>query len=77
MQFVKIIETFERSDRPHKRRRLVVLRRNDGFFSFAEEYHFRSEYEGKVVAEGWARLPPEGVFETIEIAAAEARLRCR
>jgi hypothetical protein len=73
MQFVKIIETFERSDALHNRRRLVVLQRKDGFFSFAEEYYYRSEYEGEVVAKGWARLPPEGIFETTEIAAAEAR----
>ena len=78
MQLVKIIETFERSDALHKRRRLVVLLRDDGFFSFAEEYYFRSEYEGEAVAEGWARLSPDGIFETVEIAAAEARSRrCR
>ena len=78
MQLVKIIETFECSDALHKRRRLVVLQRNDGFFSFAEEYYFQSEYEGEVIAEGWARLPPEGIFETIDIAVTEARSRrCR
>jgi hypothetical protein len=53
----------------------MVLQRNDGLFSFAEEYYFRTEHEGAVIAEGWARLAPEGIFETIEIAAAEARAR--
>jgi hypothetical protein len=72
MQVVQIIATFERSNAPHKRRRLVVLQRKDGYFSFAEEYYYQSEYVGEVVAEGWARLPPEGIFETIEIATAEA-----
>ena len=55
---MKIIETFERTDALHKRRRLVVLQRNDGFFSIAEEYYFRSEYDGEVVAEGWHDCPP-------------------
>jgi hypothetical protein len=72
VSWLKIIATFEDSNAPHKRRRLVVLQRKDGYFSLGEEYHYRSEYEGKVVAEGWARLPPEGLFETIEIATAEA-----
>lgn len=72
MQIVKIIVTFERGNAPHNPRRLVVIQRNDGYFSFAEEYYYRSEYEGEVVAEGWAQLPPEGIFEIIEIAVREA-----
>jgi|GEM_PF-2323121 len=68
MQVVKIIATFERGNAPHNPRRLVVLQRKDGYFSFAEEYYYRSEYEGEIVTEGWARLPSEGIFETIEIA---------
>jgi hypothetical protein len=72
---VKIVKMFERKGWPHELRRLVVLERNDGHFSFAEEYYYRTEYDGKIVAEGWARLPPEGIFETVEIAAAEARSR--
>jgi hypothetical protein len=75
MLVVKVLETFERNDAPHKLRRLVVLQRDDGLFSFAEEYHYRIECDGKVIAEGWARLPPERIFETVEIAATEARLR--
>jgi hypothetical protein len=72
MPIVKIVASFERCHAPHKIRRLVVLQREDGYFSFAEEYYYRSEYEGQVAAEGWARLPPEGIYETMEIATTEA-----
>lgn len=50
MQLAKTIETFERNDALHKLRRVVVLQRDDGFFSFAEEYYFTSEHEGEVIA---------------------------
>ena len=73
MKLVKIVENFERNDAPHKLRRVVVLQRDDGVFSIAEEYYSRSEYEGEIIAEGWVRLPPEGYYATIEIAATEAR----
>jgi hypothetical protein len=56
MLVVKAVEMFERKGAPHELRRLVVLQRDDGHFAFAEEYHYRTEYDGKVIAEGWARL---------------------
>jgi len=75
MTLVKIIATFERSEAPFKQRRLVVLQRSNGYFTFAEEYYYQTEYEGKVVAKGgWAHLPLAGIFETVDAAEAEARL---
>jgi len=51
-----------------KERRIAILQREDGYFTFAEEYYYKSEYEGEIIAEGWARLPNEGIFEAIELA---------
>lgn len=49
----------------------MVLQRKDGYFSLGEECHYRSEYEGEVVADGWHDFHP-GHLRTIEIATAEA-----
>lgn len=51
-----------------KERRIAILQRDDGYFTFAEQYYYKSEYEGEIIAEGWAQLPNEGIFETIELA---------
>jgi hypothetical protein len=73
MKIVKELETVEVADAIFPRRRIVLLQRDDGHFSFAEEYHYVSEYEGQIIAEGWRQLPPNGVYETAEIAEAEGR----
>lgn len=51
-----------------QQRRVAILQRDDGHFTFAEEYSYRSEYEGEIIAEGWQRLPPDGIFESAELA---------
>jgi hypothetical protein len=44
-------------------------------YTFAEQYYSFSEWEGKVVAEGWSkRLNPCGIYSSVGIAEAEARL---
>jgi hypothetical protein len=58
-----------------QQRHVAILLRDDGHFSFAEEYFYTSIWEGEIKAQGWARLPPEGIFESAEIAEAEGRLR--
>ena len=76
MKLVKVteaIETVSRATGKPRQRRVVILQRDDGHFTFAEEYSYKSEYEGKIIAEGWARLPSEGVFATAEIAEAEGQ----
>lgn len=57
----------------HPRRRIVVLKRTDGAYSFAEQYHYVSEYEGQVIATGWHSLPSHGLYSSLEVAAAEGQ----
>jgi len=76
MKLVKVldaIETVSRSTGKPQQRRIAILQRDDGHFAFAEEYFYRSEYEGEVIAEGWQQLPPEGIFDSAEIAEVEGR----
>lgn len=76
MKLVKVleaIETVSRATGKPQQRRIAILQREDGYFIFAEEYSYRSEYEGEAIAEGWQQLPPEGIFESAEIAEAEGR----
>ena len=54
-------------------RRVVILKREDGLYCIAEEYRFRSEYDGEIAAEGWARLSCEGLFGSVEEAENELR----
>jgi hypothetical protein len=76
MKTVKVLEpiqTVSAATGKPQQRRMVIVQRDDGHFSFAEEYSYRSEYEGEVVAEGWRRLPAEGIFLDAETAEVEAR----
>lgn len=73
MEIVKTLGTIEDPTALHPRRRVVVLRRADGHYTYAEQYHFVSEHEGEVVAEGWATLPATGIYATAAIAEQEAR----
>ena len=73
MKIVKELETVEIPDAIHPRRRIVVLQRDDGLFTFAEEYYSVSEHDGEIFAEGWARLPPNGIHATAAIAEFEGR----
>ncbi|GES41483.1 hypothetical protein FBZ98_108190 [Rhizobium sp. ERR 922] len=57
----------------HPKRRMVVLRREDGFYTYAEQYHYVSHYEGKIIAEGWVTLPSDGMHTTSKIAEIEGR----
>lgn len=76
MKLVKMLDAIEvvsPSTGKLQRRRISILQRDDGHFTFAEEYSYRSEYEGEVLAEGWQQLPPEGIFDSAEIAEVEGR----
>lgn len=57
-----------------QQRRVAILQRDDGYFTFAEEYFYTSEYEGEIIAQGWARLPSNGIFASAEMAEADGRL---
>jgi len=76
MNVVKVLEAIEIisavTGKPQQRR-VAILQRDDGHFSFAEEYFYTAAYEGEIIAQGWRQLPPEGIFESAEIAETEGR----
>lgn len=72
MEIVKELSERHSISGLHKRRRMVVLARGDGRFSYAEQYHYITDVDYEVVAEGGATLPPEGIFATADDAEAEA-----
>jgi hypothetical protein len=67
IQFVSVVT------RKPAQRRVAILQRDDGHFTFAEEYSYRSVHEGEIIAEGWQRLAPEGIFESAESAEVAGR----
>lgn len=73
MQVVKELDEVKISSAVHPRRRIVVLLRDDGNFTFAEQYHYTNEWEGEIVVEGWVTLRPNGIYATAAIAEAEGR----
>ena len=54
--------------------RIVILQRDDGLFTFAEEYFYTRDRAGKFTAPAWARLDPQGIFASAEMAEADGRL---
>ena len=74
MKVVKVSEAIEivsiTTGKPQQRR-VVILQRDDGHFTFAEEYFYKSEYEGEIIAEGWQQLSSGGIFASAEIAETE------
>jgi hypothetical protein len=70
MELMRVSEAIQTTSSAGKlqQRRFVILQRDDGYFTYAEEYSYKSEYEGEIIAEGWARLPTEGIFESAELA---------
>jgi hypothetical protein len=77
VQVVKELEAVEVAAAIHPRRRIVVLRRDDGYYTFAEQYFFVSEYEGEIIAEGWQTQPPTGIYASAAIAESEGRAAFR
>jgi hypothetical protein len=73
VEVVKELEIVEVATAFHPRRRIVVLRRDDGHYTFAEQYYFISEYEGEIVTEGWRTLPANGVYPNAAVAESEGR----
>jgi hypothetical protein len=76
MKVVKLLEPIKMisaTTGEPQRRRVAILQREDGYFSFSESYFYTSEYEGEIIAQGWQQLPPEGIFTSAEIAEAEGR----
>ncbi|QUD90554.1 hypothetical protein [Phenylobacterium montanum] len=71
-EIVRELSELETAHNLHPRRRMVVIRREDGNFTFAEQYHYVTQNDGVVIAEGWASLRPEGIYSTANEAEAEA-----
>ena len=74
MQIVKELDPVQVETAYHSPRRIVVLRREDGWYSYAEQYYYVSEYDGKVIAEGWHTLQMNGIYVTSEMAEEEGRV---
>lgn len=74
MAVTQELDEFEDPTSVHPRRRLVIVQRPDGYYSLAQQYHYRSEFEAKIVAEGWHTLGLEGIFESLDLAKSEAQL---
>jgi len=51
---LQAIQTISVGGKPQERR-IAILQRDDGYFAFAEEYSYKSEFEGEIIAEGWAQ----------------------
>lgn len=74
MQVVKELEIVEIPDAIHPTRRMVLIQREDGYYIYAEQYYYASQYDGEIIAEGWATLPFGGsIYENPQAAVAEAR----
>jgi hypothetical protein len=59
MKTWKTKEVYERTD---GKRRVLIIQRLDGSYSFIEQYWYENVYEGKLVARGWADLPARPTF---------------
>lgn len=73
MRIIKVLEEVRISSTLHPRRRIEVLQRDDGCFTFAEQYCYVIQHEGEVIEEGWATLPPTGIYAAAPIAEVEGR----
>ena len=73
MQVAKELAEVEVASAMHSRRRIVVLVRDDGNFTYAEQYHHLTEQDGRTLAEGWVTLPAFGIFASAEAAEAAGR----
>ncbi|THV20499.1 hypothetical protein [Peteryoungia ipomoeae] len=73
MQIVRELDVVEVNNDLHPARRVIIVQREDGFYAYAEQYHFVSKHEGKIVAEGWGTLPGEGIYAYLHDAEIEGR----
>ena len=73
VQVVRELGAVEVPSLLHPRRRIVVLRRRDGLYTFAEQYEADSEDGAGTVAPAWCTLPAEGIHASADLAEAEGR----
>lgn len=61
---------------PDRATRVLIVERADGHYRLQVEKRYENVYEGRLVAEGWQRLPDTpSVFQTADLAEREARSR--
>lgn len=73
MRVVKELEAVEIAANSKGLRRIIVIERDDGFYTYAEQYHYVSEYDGEIISQGWHTVPHDGIYESSEVAETEGR----
>jgi hypothetical protein len=73
VHIVKELDAVEVKSALHPRRRIVIIQRDDGWYTYAEQYYYVSEYDGEIMTEGWQTLRTEGLCATSQAAEMEGR----
>ncbi|WP_077104793.1 hypothetical protein [Agrobacterium sp. DSM 25558] len=73
MRVVKELEAVEIAAVDKGLRRIIIIERDDGFYAFAEQYYYVSEYDGEIISQGWHTISRNGIFETSQVAETEGR----
>lgn len=73
MRVVKELEAVEIAARRKGLRRIIIIERDDGLYTFAEQYHYVSEYGGEIISQGWHTVPYDGIYESAQVAETEGR----
>ena len=73
MRIVQELDIIEVSTAVHSTRRIIIAQREDGFYTYAEQYHYVSQSDGEIIAEGWHTLPEEGIYADLHVAEIEGR----
>lgn len=60
MRIVQELDIIEVSTAVHSTRRIIIAQREDGFYTYAEQYHYLSQSDGEIIAEGLAHAPRRG-----------------
>ncbi|KMO41302.1 hypothetical protein VQ02_06035 [Methylobacterium variabile] len=70
MQVVKELEAVDVPSLLHPTRRIVILKRGDGLFTFAEQYAADAGDGAGTTAGAWCTLPTEGIQASADLAKA-------
>lgn len=73
MRIVKELEAVEIPNTRKGPRRIIIVERDDGFYTYAEQYHYVSEYDGEIISEGWHTVAHDGIYESSAVAETEGR----
>ena len=73
MKIVQKLDIVEVGNTPNPERRVVIIQREDGFYAFAEQYHYTTKHSGEIVVKGWHTLAANGVYADLNVAKNEGR----